>query len=45
MIRWKEWKKTTTKKKNLIRCGIEPGKAWEWGNTRKAIDGRHIARY
>ena len=36
MIRWKEWKKVKTKYKNLIKCGIKKGKAWEWANTRKA---------
>lgn len=36
MIRWKEWKKIKTKKKNLMQCGIDSDKAWEWANTRKA---------
>ncbi len=36
MIRWKEWKKIKAKEKNLIRCGIDSNKAWEWANTRKA---------
>lgn len=36
MIRWKEWKKIKTKEKNLIQCGIDADKAWEWANTRKA---------
>nr|WP_306798812.1 group II intron reverse transcriptase/maturase [Oceanobacillus saliphilus] len=36
MIRWKEWKKVKTKYKNLMKHGIQKGKAWEWANTRKA---------
>lgn len=36
MIRWKEWKKVKTKYKNLMKCGIKKGKAWEWANTRKS---------
>lgn len=36
MIRWKEWKKVKTKYKNLMKQGINKGKAWEWANTRKA---------
>ena len=36
MVRWKEWKKVQTKYKNLIQCGVQRGKAWEWANTRKA---------
>ncbi len=36
MIRWKEWKKIATKKKHLVRCGINPDQAWEWANTRKS---------
>lgn len=35
MIRWKEWKKVKTKYKNLMKCGVSKGKAWEWANTRK----------
>lgn len=34
MIRWKEWKKTKTKFKNLRKLGINKAKAWEWANTR-----------
>jgi len=41
MIRWKEWKKVKTKYKNLMKQGINKGKAWEWANTRKAY--RRIA--
>ncbi|MBT2217864.1 group II intron reverse transcriptase/maturase [Virgibacillus dakarensis] len=36
MIRWKEWKKVKTKYKNLMKQGINKGKAWEWANTKKA---------
>ena len=35
MCIWKAWKKTKTKVANLIRCGINKYKAYEWGNTRK----------
>lgn len=31
----KAWKNPKTKAANLIKCGIEKSKAWEWGNTRK----------
>ena len=31
----KAWKKVKTKVANLIRCGINKYKAYEWGNTRK----------
>lgn len=36
MIRWKEWKLPRTKVKKLIELGVPKGKAYEWGNTRKA---------
>ena len=35
MCIWKAWKKPKTKVANLIKCGIEKFKAWEWGNTHK----------
>jgi hypothetical protein len=35
MVIWKQWKRTKTKLKNLIRLGINKSKAWEWANTRK----------
>lgn len=35
MCIWKAWKKTKTKVANLIKCGIDKYKAYEWGNTRK----------
>jgi RNA-directed DNA polymerase len=36
MCYWKQWKKIKTRWKNLVRLGIEKGKAWEWANTRKS---------
>lgn len=36
MIMWKQWKKTKTKIRNLIRIGLPRHKAYEWGNSRKA---------
>ncbi len=36
MIRWKEWRLPRTKVKNLISLGVNPRKAYEWGNSRKA---------
>lgn len=35
MCIWKCWKKIKTRFKNLMKCGIEKQKAWEWANTRK----------
>ena len=35
MCIWKAWKKAKTKVANLIRCGINKYKAYEWGYTRK----------
>ena len=32
---WKQWKKISTKQRNLIRLGIDKYKAWEYANTRK----------
>jgi RNA-directed DNA polymerase len=32
---WKQWKKTKTKRTNLIRLGVSRQKAYEWSNTRK----------
>ena len=34
---WKQWKNPRTKRKNLIRLGIDKAKAYEWSNTRKGI--------
>lgn len=36
MIRWKEWKLPRTKVKKLTSLGVQPHKAYEWGNSRKA---------
>jgi group II intron reverse transcriptase/maturase len=36
MCYWKQWKKIKTKKDNLVRLGIDEGKAWEYANTRKS---------
>ncbi|MEX3743965.1 group II intron reverse transcriptase/maturase [Lysinibacillus xylanilyticus] len=33
--RWKEWKKTTTKYRNLKKLGIRPNDAYRMANTRK----------
>ena len=41
MCIWKAWKKVKTKVANLIRCGVNKYKAYEWGNTRKGY--WHIA--
>ena len=41
MCIWKSWKKVKTKVANLIRCGVNEYKAYEWGNTRKGY--RRIA--
>jgi group II intron reverse transcriptase/maturase len=35
MCIWKCWKKVKTRFRNLCKCGIEKGKAWECANTRK----------
>lgn len=35
MCIWKDWKKPKTRIRNLIRLGVPPWKAYEWGNTRK----------
>jgi group II intron reverse transcriptase/maturase len=35
MCHWKDWKKIGTKFTNLIKLGMERGKAWEFANTRK----------
>ncbi|MED1421000.1 group II intron reverse transcriptase/maturase, partial [Bacillus smithii] len=36
MIIWKQWKKPKTKIKKLIQLGVQPYKAYEWGNSRKS---------
>jgi RNA-directed DNA polymerase len=35
MCYWKDWKKISAKFSNLIKLGIDKGKAWEFANTRK----------
>lgn len=35
MCIWKSWKRIKTRVRNLIRCGIDKWKAYEWGNTSK----------
>lgn len=45
MCIWKCWKKVKTRFRNLCKCGIGKGKAWEWANTRKGywhISGSYI---
>lgn len=32
---WKQWKKISTKHRNLVKLGINKHKAWEYANTRK----------
>lgn len=34
-VRWKEWKRISTKKRNLRALGVPAHKAHEWANTRK----------
>jgi RNA-directed DNA polymerase len=36
MCFWKQWKKTRTKRDNLVKLGIDNKKAWEYANTRKS---------
>lgn len=36
MCIWKSWKRVRTRIRNLIKCGIDKRKAYEWGNTSKA---------
>lgn len=35
MCYWKQWKKNTTKRDNLVRLGFDASKAWEYANSRK----------
>jgi len=35
MCIWKCWKEVGTKFKNLMKCGIERYRAWQWANTRQ----------
>ena len=36
MYIWKQWKKVTTKFRNLMRLGAYERNAWKWANTRKS---------
>ena len=36
MCMWKQWKKTKTKRNNLVKLGFHKSKAWEFANTRKS---------
>ena len=36
MCYWKQWKKVSTKYKNLVKLGTTKQKAWEHANTRKS---------
>ena len=31
---WKSWKKVGARFRNLVRCGIDRWRAWQWANTR-----------
>lgn len=35
MCFWKQWKKTSAKRRNLIQLGVQEQKAWEFASTRK----------
>ncbi len=35
MCIWKQWPKIKTRHSNLVKLGIDNGKAWEFANTRK----------
>jgi group II intron reverse transcriptase/maturase len=35
MCHWKQWKKISTRYRNLKKLGVEKHKAWEFANTRK----------
>ena len=34
-VYWKQWKKISTRHRNLVKLGINKYKAWEYANTRK----------
>jgi hypothetical protein len=36
MVIWKQWKRTKTKFRNLMKLGIAKSKAWSHANTRKS---------
>lgn len=42
MLIWKQWKRISTKQRNLIMLGVPKPKAWEYANTRKGY--WHIAK-
>ena len=42
MVIWKQWKRISTKFKNLQKLGIDKYTAWKWSNTRKGY--WHIAK-
>jgi group II intron reverse transcriptase/maturase len=35
MVLWKQWKRISTKQRNLMKLGISRPKAWEFANSRK----------
>lgn len=35
IIIWKQWKHAKTRQRNLIKLGIDSGKAYEWSHSRK----------
>ena len=35
MYIWKSWKTNQNRYSNLVRCGINPWRAWQWANSRK----------
>ena len=35
MVTWKRWKKIRTRFRNLVKAGLDKGKAWEFANSRK----------
>jgi len=37
MYIWKQWKKISTKGRNLIKLGVPEREAWRWANTRKGF--------
>jgi len=45
MCYWKQWKKIRTKHAELVKLGVDSGKAWQFANTRKnywRISNSHI---
>ena len=35
MCIWKSWKKAKTRVRNLVKCGIKPNRAHQWGNSSR----------